>query len=220
MSQQEILEKLKNAIEETDSDLAAEAAGEAVIAGIDPLIAVNEGLSKGMTTISDLFDEGELFIPQLLLAAEAFETAMVVLFGDMSDEARSKASQGKILIHTVQGDIHDIGKNIVKTMLSAGGFEVIDLGRDVAVEEVVRQAKENKVDIIAGSALMTTTMPAQRDIVAVLKEEGIRDQFKCLFGGAPVSPEWVAKIGADAYAETASGAVEQAKVLMAEIRRG
>ncbi len=220
MSQQEILEKLKNAIEETDSDLAAAAAGEALTAGIDPLIAVNEGLSKGMATISDLFDEGEVFIPQLLLAAEAFETAMGILFGDMSDEARSRASQGKILIHTVQGDIHDIGKNIVKTMLSAGGFEVIDLGRDVAVEEVVRQAIENKVDIIAGSALMTTTMPAQRDIVAVLKEEGIRDQFKCLFGGAPVSPEWVTKIGADAYAETASGAVEQAKALMAEIRRG
>ncbi|MDD4239308.1 MAG: corrinoid protein [Desulfotomaculaceae bacterium] len=219
MSQQEILEKLKNAIEETDNDLAEEAAKEAVAAGIDPMVAVNEGLSKGMSTISELFDEGEVFIPQLLLAAEAFETAMGVIFGDLSDEARRKASQGKILIHTVQGDIHDIGKNIVKTMLSAGGFEVIDLGRDVAVEEVVRQAVENKVDIIAGSALMTTTMPAQRDIIAVLKEEGIRDQFKCMFGGAPVSPEWVAKIGADAYAETASGAVAKAKELMAEIRK-
>lgn len=220
MSQHEILEKLKKAIAETDSDLAGEAAREAVAAGIEPLVAVNEGLSKGMKTISDLFDEGEVFVPQLLLAAEAFETAMGVIFGDMSDEERSKASQGKVLIHTVQGDIHDIGKNIVKTMLAAAGFEVIDLGRDVPVEEVVRQAKELKVDIIAGSALMTTTMPAQRDIISVLKEEGIRDQFKCIFGGAPVSPEWVAKIGADAYAETASGAVEQAKALMAEIRRG
>ncbi|MFZ5644813.1 MAG: corrinoid protein [Bacillota bacterium] len=220
MSRSEILEKLKKAIAETDTDLAEEAAREAVAAGIEPMVAVNEGLSQGMKVIGDLFDEGEVFVPQLLIAAEAFETAMGILFSGMSDEEKRKASLGKVLIHTVQGDIHDIGKNIVKTMLSAAGFEVIDLGRDVSVEEVVRQAKEQKVDIIAGSALMTTTMPAQRDIISVLKEEGIRDQFKCMFGGAPVSPEWVAKIGADAYAETASGAVEQAKALMAEIRRG
>lgn len=220
MDHNEILEKLKKSIAETDSDLAGEAAGEAVAAGIDPLVAVNEGLSKGMKVIGDLFDEGEVFVPQLLLAAEAFETAMGILFGDMSEETKNKASQGKVLIHTVQGDIHDIGKNIVKTMLTAAGFEVIDLGRDVAVEEVVRQAVEHKVDIIAGSALMTTTMPAQRDIITVLKEEGIRDQFKCMFGGAPVSQEWVEKIGADAYADTASGAVEQAIALMAEKRRG
>lgn len=220
MSQSEILEKLKRAIAETDTDLAEEAAKEAVAAGIEATVAINEGLSKGMKIIGDLFDEGEMFVPQLLIAAEAFETAMGIIFGDMSEEEKSNASQGKVLIHTVQGDIHDIGKNIVKTMLSAAGFEVLDLGRDVAVEEVVRQAKEHKVDIIVGSALMTTTMPAQRDIIAVLKEEGIRDQFKCMFGGAPVSQEWVEKIGADAYADTASGAVEQALALMAEKRRG
>lgn len=220
MSQDEILAKLKKSIAETDTDLAAEAAREAVAAGMEPMVAVNEGLSQGMKIIGDLFDEGEMFVPQLLIAAEAFETAMGILFANMSDEEKSKASQGKILIHTVQGDIHDIGKNIVKTMLSAAGFEVFDLGRDVPVEEVVQKAKEFKVDIIAGSALMTTTMPSQRDIIAVLKEEGIREQFKCMFGGAPVSLEWIAKIGADAYSETASGAVEQAKALMAEIRRG
>lgn len=220
MSQQEVLEKLKRAIAETDTDLAEEAAKEAVALGMSPMEAVNNGLSQGMKVIGDLFDDGEVFVPQLLIAAEAFETAMSILFGDMSEEEKSKSSQGKVLIHTVQGDIHDIGKNIVKTMLAAAGFEVIDLGRDVPVEEVVRQAVEKKVDIIAGSALMTTTMPSQRDIISVLKEEGIREQFKCMFGGAPVSPEWIAKIGADGYAETAAGAVEQAKSLMAEIRRG
>ncbi|ACV60988.1 methyltransferase cognate corrinoid protein [Desulfofarcimen acetoxidans DSM 771] len=220
MSRSEILEKLKRSIAETDSDLAAEAANEAVAAGIEPTVAVNDGLSKGMKVIGDLFDEGEVFVPQLLLAAEAFETAMGIIFGEMSEEEKSSASQGKVLIHTVQGDIHDIGKNIVKTMMSAAGFEVIDLGRDVAVEEVIKQAKQHKVDIIAGSALMTTTMPAQRDIVSLLKEEGIRDQFKIMFGGAPVSAEWVTKIGADAYADTASGAVEQALALMAEKRSG
>ena len=218
MEKEEILAKLQRAIEGTDSDLAEEAAKEAVAIGIDPNEAIASGLSKGMETLSNLFDDGDVFVPQLLLAAEAFEAAVVILTATMSDEAKSQAALGKVLIHTVQGDIHDIGKNIVKTMLSASGFEVFDLGRDVSVEEVVKKAVELKVDIIAGSALMTTTMPAQRDIVAVLKEEGIRDQFKVLYGGAPVSQEWVDKIGADAYGETASEAIVKTKALMAEKR--
>lgn len=219
MSQNEILEKLKKSIEEMESEMAEEAAKEALEAGMDPLVAINDGLAAGMKVISDLFDEGEVFVPQLLLAAEAFEIAVGILTSTMSEEARQKASQGKVLIHTVQGDIHDIGKNIVKTMLSASGFEVIDLGRDVPVEEVIKKAKEFKVDIIAGSALMTTTMPSQRDIINQLKDEGIRDQFKCMFGGAPVSAEWVGKIGADGFSESASEAVAKAKELMAQIRR-
>lgn len=218
MSQSEILAKLKLAIEEMETEMAEEAAKEALAAGIDPIAAINDGLAAGMQTMSDLFDEGEVFVPQLVVAADAFEAAVAILTGSMSAEDKAKASKGKILIHTVQGDIHDIGKNITKTMLAASGFEVIDLGRDVAVTEVVEKAKEYKVDIIAGAALMTTTMPAQRDIVSLLKEEGIRDQFKCMFGGAPVSAEWVEKIGGDAYAETASEAVEKAKKLIANLR--
>ena len=219
MSHEEILQKLKSAVEGMDSELAESAAREAVGAGIDPLVAINDGLSQGMQTMSDLFDEGEMFVPQLVVAAQAFEAAVVILKEAIPDADKGKATRGKVLIHTVQGDIHDIGKNIVKTMLSASGFEVFDLGRDVAVEEVIAKAKELHVDIIAGAALMTTTMPAQRDIISLLKEEGIRDQFKCMFGGAPVSPEWVEKIGGDAYAETASEAVAKAKALMAEMGR-
>lgn len=219
MSHEEILQKLKSAVEGMDSELAESAAREAVGAGIDPLVAINDGLSQGMQTMSDLFDEGEMFVPQLVVAAQAFEAAVVILKEAIPDADKGKATRGKVLIHTVQGDIHDIGKNIVKTMLSASGFEVFDLGRDVAVEEVIAKAKELHVDIIAGAALMTTTMPAQRDIVTLLREEGIRDQFKCMFGGAPVSPEWVEKIGGDAYAETASEAVAKAKVLMSELGR-
>lgn len=218
MSESAILAKLKTAVEEMETEMAEEAAREAVAAGIDPLAAINDGLAAGMKTMSDLFDEGEVFVPQLVVAAEAFEAAVAILVSNMSEEAKAKASKGKILLHTVQGDIHDIGKNIVKTMLSASGYEVIDLGRDVQVEEVVTKAKELKVDIIAGAALMTTTMPAQRDIISLLKEEGIRDQFKCLFGGAPVSAEWVEKIGGDAYAETASEAVAKAAELIKELR--
>lgn len=218
MSEKYILGKLKKSIEELDSDMAEEAAREAITAGIDPVTAIGEGLALGMNTISDLFDEGDMFVPDLLLAAEAFEMAVIILTAGMSEDERSKASMGRVLVHTVQGDIHDIGKNIVKTMLSASGFEVIDLGRDVQVEEVIAKAKEYDVHIIAGSALMTTTMPAQRDIVKILEEEGLRDRFKCMFGGAPVSPEWVEKIGADAYSETATGAVIKAKELMADLR--
>lgn len=216
MEKQQILDKLKKAVEEMESDLAEEAAKEAVAAGLSPQEAISDGLAKGMQTLSDLFDEGDVFVPQLLLAAEAFEAAVSIITATMTVEEKSQASQGKVLIHTVQGDIHDIGKNIVKTMLSASGFEIIDLGRDVPVEEVVKIAVERKVDIIAGSALMTTTMPSQRDIISVLKEEGIRDQFKVMYGGAPVSQEWVDKIGADAYGETASEAIAKAKALMAE----
>lgn len=214
MSKDAVLSKLQLAIEEYDSDMAEEAANEALEAGIDPIEAIQSGLSKGMNTISDLFDEGELFVPQILLAAEAFEKAVAILTKSISEEEKSKATVGKVLIHTVQGDIHDVGKNIVKTMLSASGFEVIDLGRDVPVDEVIAKAKELKVDIVAGSALMTTTMPAQRDIVKGLAEEGIKDNIKCLFGGAPVSQQWVDQIGADGYADNAAEAIKAAKELV------
>ena len=219
MRPDKILRNLQKAVEKMESSLAETAAKDAIAAGTDPVVALNDGLAKGMKTVSDLFDDGEAFVPQLLVAADAFEAGAHVLTESLPPKSRDKLSQGRILICTVQGDIHDIGKNIVKTMLSASGFEVFDLGRDVATETVVEKAKELQVDIIAGAALMTTTMPSQRDIITILKEEGIRDQFKCMFGGAPVSPEWVEKIGGDAYAETASEAVTKAKALMVELGR-
>lgn len=214
MTREEIMAKLKESVVEMDADLAAEAAHAALDAGIDPLDAISEGLSAGMQVMSDLFDEGEAFVPQLLVSAEAFETAVGILTSDLSDDEKAASKTGKVLIHTVQGDVHDIGKNIVKTMFEANNFQVYDLGRDVAVEEVVEKAKEYDVDIIAGSALMTTTMPAQRDILNLLNEEGIRDQFIVIFGGAPVFPGWCDEIGADGYADTAAGAVDVAKELL------
>ncbi|MDR3288324.1 MAG: corrinoid protein [Peptococcaceae bacterium] len=220
MSKQEIFDKLKEAIVEMDVDLAEAAAKSALEAGIDPVEAISGGLSPGMQVMSDLFDEGEAFVPHLLVSAEAFEKAVAILTSGLTDEEKSAASSGRVLIHTVQGDIHDIGKNIVKTMFSANNFEVFDLGRDVPVEEVVAKAKEYKVDVIAGSALMTTTMPAQRDIIRLLQEEGIRDQFVVLYGGAPVSEEWCEQIGADGYGDTAPDAVLIAKKLLAAKKGG
>ncbi|MBB5336852.1 corrinoid protein [Pectinatus brassicae] len=218
-SKEEVLEKLKNSIAELDEDLGEEAAKEALELGINPIEAINEGLGAGMQVQSDLFDEGEAFVPQLVVASEIFENAVSIITSKMSADEKNATSLGKILIFTVESDIHDIGKNIVKTMFSASGFEVIDIGRDAATTDVIAKAKEYNVDIIAGAALMTTTMPAQRDIINILKEQNIRDQFKCMFGGAPVSPEWVESIGADAYADNAAEAVEKAKALVANCKK-
>lgn len=220
MSKEEIYEKLKNSIVEMDEDMAKEAATAAMEEGLDPLDCISGGLSAGMQVMSDLFDEGEAFVPELLMASEAFEAAVAILTSGMSDEQKNSASQGKVIVHTVQGDIHDIGKNIVKTMLAANNFEVVDMGRDVAVEDVVDKAKEINADIIVGSALMTTTMPAQKDIINLLDEDGIRDDYICMFGGAPVSEAWCEKIGADGYSETATDAVTVAKELMAKKKGG
>lgn len=218
MSKEEILEKLKESITEMDEDMAEEAANAAVEAGLDPLECITDGLSAGMTIMSDLFDEGEAFVPELLMSSEAFEKAVGILTSSLSDEEKESASNGTVVVHTVQGDIHDIGKNIVKTMFAANNFTVHDLGRDVPVEEVVETAKKVKADIIIGSALMTTTMPAQRDIINLLKEDGVRDDFIVMYGGAPVSKEWCETIGADGYSDTAPEAVELAKELLAKKR--
>lgn len=218
MSKEEIFAKLKDCIVEMDEDMAQEAANEAVEAGLDPLDCISEGLSAGMSVMSDLFDEGEAFVPDLMMASEAFEKAVEILTSSMSEDEKNKASNGKVLIHTVEGDIHDIGKNIVKTMLQANNFEVFDLGRDVAVPTVVAKAEEYGVDIICGSALMTTTMASQRDIINLLKEDGIRDKYIVMYGGAPVSKKWCEEIGADGYSATATEAVAVAKELLAKKR--
>jgi len=212
---QEILDRLRDAVRDGGEEDAIAAAKDAMAAGIEMNEAVENGLALGMGILSDRFDEGEAFVPELMIAGRAFESAVAVLMEGMSEEERAAASRGKVIIHTVQEDIHSVGKNLVGTMLGASGFEVIDLGVNVPVEDVVERAQKEKADIIAGSALMTTTMPAMKSIVSLLDELGIRDQFKCIFGGAPVTEEWAMEF-ADGYAETAPGAVKLAIKLMGE----
>jgi len=214
VSKEEINAKLKESIVEMDSDLAEEAANAAMAAGLDPLECISGGLSAGMAVMSDLFDEGEAFVPDLMMASEAFETAIDILTAGMSVDEKNASSYGKVLIMTVHGDIHDIGKNIVKTMFSANNFEVFDLGRDVPGETVIEKAEEYGVDIISGSALMTTTMASQKEIVELLEEEHIRDKYIVMFGGGPVSAQFVEDIGADGYTDTAAEAVDLAKALL------
>lgn len=212
MSEKEIFARLKKAVLDMDIDAATKAASDALTQGIDPLACIDKGLSPAMQEISEMFDRAEIYVPQIILSAEAFTGAINILAPAIQGGYSAK---GKIIVHTVEGDIHDIGKGILGILLQANGFSVIDLGRDVPIGKVVDAAVENKVDIISGSALMTTTMPSQREIVKELKDRGIRDQFKCIFGGAPTSQEWADQIGADGWAENAAAGVDLAASLLA-----
>lgn len=205
MSSQEIFDRLKNTVIDIDEDAAKAAAHEAISQGLDPYECIEKGLAPAMQDISDRFDRAEIYVPQIILSAEAFTAAVDILSSHIQGGYQGK---GKLIVHTVEGDIHDIGKGILTILLRANGFEVIDLGRDCPVEDIIDAAEENKVDVITGSALMTTSMPAQRDIINTLKERGIRDKYKCFFGGAPTTKEWVDQIGGDGWGENASEAVE------------
>lgn len=219
MSKAEVNGKLKDSISNLDKDLAEAAAKEAVAAGLNPLECISEGLSAGMQIISDRFDDGQAFVPELMLAAEAFEKAVSILTASLPKDEMNAVSAGKVVLYTVESDVHDIGKNIVRTILSANNFEVIDLGKTVPARTVLEKAQELNADIIAGAALMSTTMPRQRDMVNLLKERGLRDKFICLFGGAPVTQEWCDSIGADGYCDTATAAPVMAKKALAK-RKG
>lgn len=205
MSAQEMFERLKKCVLDLDTDAAVEAANDALAQGLDPLECIENGLSSAMKEISDRFDRAEIYVPQIVLSAEAFTAAVEVLAAQIKG---GYAAKGKVVVHTVEGDIHDIGKGIFTILLQANGYDAIDLGRDVPADQVIDAAVDNDVDCITGSALMTTTMPGQRDIIDALKERGLRDRFKCVFGGAPTTQDWVDMIGGDGWGENAAAGVE------------
>jgi corrinoid protein of di/trimethylamine methyltransferase len=181
---------------------------------IDPIEVIELAMTPGMETIGEKFGPGEIFLPEMIMAANAFEDVMSILKPRILESGRIVKKIGKIVIGSVQTDIHEIGKNIVANMLSTGGFEVYDLGANVSPLTFIDKAEEVKADIIAASAIMTTTMPYQKDIIDVLQSMGLRNKFKVIVGGGPVTVEWAKKIGADGYAETAPEAVELAKELL------
>ena len=205
MGEKEILERLKKSVVEQDVEGAKAAAEDAVAQKLDALKCIDNGLSAGMKVISDMFDNAEIYVPQIIFSADAFMEAIGILSPHIEGGYSAKA---KVIVHTVEGDIHDIGKNILGILLTANGYDVTDLGRDVPIGDVVDCAVENEIDVITGSALMTTTMPSQREIIAELKDRGIRDKFKCVFGGAPTSQEWVDQIEGDGWADNAAAAVD------------
>lgn len=207
----EIIAKAKEAIANFDNDAAAAAAQEGLDAGINPVEIIQDGFTAAMNEVGDQFEAGTLFLPHVIAASEAMTAGVDVLTPVLEALGSEMESKGKIVIGTIEGDIHSIGKDIVATMLKIAGFEVFDLGRDVPINDYVEKAKEVGAQVVASSALMTTTMVSQIQIEEQLKEAGLRDSLKTMVGGAPVTQDWADKIGADIYGENASDVVTKLK---------
>jgi corrinoid protein of di/trimethylamine methyltransferase len=182
--------------------------------GEEPLTIINQGLVPGMEIVGEKFQTGEYFLPHMIIAANAMQQAMGLLQPELLARQQSVDVPGVLVIGSVKGDIHEIGKSLIATMMLANGFQVHDLGVDVAPETFVEKVQETDADLVGLSALLTTTMMAQRDVLEALQEAGIRDRVKVMVGGAPVTEEWAESIGADGYAEDVVSAVELAKNLL------
>jgi len=208
----EIYETAIDAIVKGDAALAVEMAKKGLSEGIDPLELINQGFIPGINKVGDMFDVGTLFIPELILSANAMQNAADIINAAIPENDRQV--QGRFLIGTVEGDVHDIGKTIVVSLLKASGFEVKDLGRDVSTDRFIKEAEDFKADIIGTSSLLTTTMPAQQKLEEELKKAGLKERYKTMVGGAPVTQRWANKIGADAFAENASTCVKLARELL------
>ena len=206
---EEIFQKLAQAVIDGESEDAETLARQALELGLEPLDCINEGLTKGIQHVGEQFADGECFLPELVLSANAMKIALSVLEPAMLG-GKQREIVGKVVIGTVQGDLHEIGKNLVGTMLIANGFHVIDLGVDTPVSEFIRAIKENNATIVGASALLTTTMIEQKNLVDAIKEAGLREQVKVMIGGAPVNQDYSNQIGADGYAENAVAAVNLA----------
>lgn len=211
----EILEKASVAVINHDRDFAKKIAEEALAAGISPLEIIEEGFTRALDDIGKKFESGKLNLPHLIMSCEAMGAGINILKPEMERQNEILKRPLTILIGTIEGDIHSIGKDVVITMLKIAGFEVIDLGTDVRIEDFIEKAEANRVDIIASSALMTTSMYSQRYLEEKLIEEGLRDKVKTMVGGGPVTQEWANKIGADIYAENANEAVNKLRALIA-----
>jgi trimethylamine corrinoid protein len=208
-----IYETAIEAVVKGDETLAAEMANKGLSEGIDPLELLNQGFIPGINKIGDMFDVGTVFIPELILASRAIQKATDIINAAMPENNRQV--RGRFLIGTVEGDVHDIGKTIVVSLLKANGFEVRDLGRNVSADRFIQEADDFKADIIGSSSLLTTTMPAQKTLEDELRKAGLKERYKTMVGGAPVTQRWANKIGADAYAENATACVRVAKELIA-----
>jgi 5-methyltetrahydrofolate--homocysteine methyltransferase len=202
-----------------DSILVGNTAGteagvnQALEAGTDPGVILNDGMIAAMREVGRLFEEGEYFVPEMLIAARAMKGGLTLLKPYLADSDIQPA--GRVVVGTVQGDLHDIGKNLVAMMLEGAGFEINDLGTDVSPAQFVAAVKEDGADVVALSALLTTTMPSMQATIAAFNEAGLRDEIKIIIGGAPITQDYADKIGADGFAPDASGAVTITESLLA-----
>ena len=210
----ELFAAMRQAVIDGDPDEVRVLAQRALALGIDPLEAINRGFVPGVTHVGEQFGLGEMFLPDLVLVGEAMKAAVAVLEPELARRGAQRESLGTVVLGTVRGDIHEIGKTLVQTMLSASGFQVHDLGVDVPVERFIAAVREHKPHVLGMSALLTTTMPGQRLVIEALEREGLRPQVKVIVGGAPVSQGWATEIGADGYGEDAMRAVTLVKALL------
>jgi corrinoid protein of di/trimethylamine methyltransferase len=213
-SPSDLNEELAQAVMAYDQERSRALAKEVVTKGLNPLRAIDEGLARGLRQVGDLFGRREAFLPELVMAAEAMKAGLEVLEPELRKKSKGRSFRGRLLIGTVRGDIHDIGKAIVGSILAARGYEVIDLGVDVPDEKFVEKVRELKPDILGLSALMTTTTLGQRDVIEALKKARIRDSVTVLVGGAAVTSDWARQIGADGCAKDASEALELCERLL------
>jgi len=214
MEKEQILENLATSIVDGDEDMALENARAALEMQMDPLETVEQGLSKGMAVIGEQFESGEAFLPELLMAANAFKAAMEILKPELEAQNKQTTQHGTVLIGTVKGDFHNIVKDIVSIVLETNGINVVDIGIDNNALNFIQEAEKAQADIIALSCLMTTTMPAQKEVIETLEEMDLRGKYFVIVGGGPVTQEWADEINADGYGESAIHAPALVKELM------
>jgi corrinoid protein of di/trimethylamine methyltransferase len=210
----ELYKNMAQAVIDGDEEGAAALAQQALDAGVAPLDAINKGFTPGMDTVGELYASGEYFLPDLILGGEAMKAALAVLEPALHAAGQQREVLGKLVLGTVKGDIHEIGKSLVGSMFAANGFEVYDLGINIESADFVTAVQEYQADLLGLSALLTTTMLHQRTVIELLEEAGIRDQVKVMVGGCPVTQQWADDIGADGFAEDAANAVMVAKRLL------
>ncbi|OKY77553.1 MAG: Trimethylamine corrinoid protein MtbC1 [Candidatus Methanohalarchaeum thermophilum] len=202
-----LIEEAKKAVLEYDEEKAKEISNKVVEDGTDPVKVIQEGYTKGIQIIGEKFDNEEIYLPQVMQAANTMQAGVEILKPHLEDNT-SDEKQTTVALATVEGDIHEIGKNIVKTMLNVEGFNIIDLGKDVPLDEIVETVEKDDPDVVGTSALMTSTIGKQEELEEQLKEKDLREDVKTLVGGAPVTEDWAKEIGADAWAENAQSAPE------------
>ena len=211
---EDLFQKMAQSILDGDSEIAIFLAKQAVQNGVDPLDAISRGFVLGVNQVGENFACGQAFLPELVMAGEAMKAAVATLEPEMQRRGTTRQVLGKVVLATVEGDIHEIGKTLVGTMLSASGFQVYDLGVDVPAKKIIEKVKEVDADLVGLSALLTTTMVKQKEVIGELDKLGLRKKVKVIVGGAPVTRDWVQKIEADGYSEDAVGAIGLAKRLV------
>jgi trimethylamine corrinoid protein len=212
MGKEELFKGAIESIVSQDMKMAEEIAKRALSEGLDPLEVMTKGFREGITKIGELFERGEIFLPELIQSAEVMKAINEIIISALPEDEKEK--NGVVVVGTVQGDIHDIGKILVCSLLKVNGFDVYDIGHDIKTEAFIEKAVEVNADIIGTSALLTTTMKYQKDLEEALQKSGLREKYKTMVGGAPVTQRWAERIGADAYGEDATDAVKKAQALI------